>query len=226
MAGILWAADHGADVANMSLGGGFSKSGNGQSVAAINRVFNYARQKGMVIVVSAGNSAIDLQHNGNVFSTYCDAPHVICVSSVGPIVSGGNGDLPAYFTNYGKNSVDIAGPGGNAGTVVTAWPYGPGTASFVWSYCAKQRLVITRLAPPNGRFGSLSLTACIAGNRISGFIGTSQAAPHVAGLAALLVAENGKGNPAKIKQQIQQSAAPIDPAFGRGRIDVKAALGL
>lgn len=226
MNGVLWAADKGADVANMSLGGGFSKAGNGQSLATINRVFNYARQKGMVIVVSAGNSAIDLQHNGNRFSTYCDAPHVICVSSVGPIVPGGNGDLPAYFTNYGKNSVDIAGPGGNAGTVASAWPYGNGTASFVWSYCPKHRLVITRRPPPNDRYGNLALTTCTSGTRISGFIGTSQAAPHVAGLAALLIAENGKGNPANIKHQIQQSAASIDEAFGRGRIDVRAALGL
>ncbi|HYH81413.1 MAG TPA: S8 family serine peptidase, partial [Longimicrobium sp.] len=35
LAGITWSADHGANVANMSLGGGFSKSGNGQIVALI-----------------------------------------------------------------------------------------------------------------------------------------------------------------------------------------------
>lgn len=224
--GVLWAADNGADVANMSLGGGFSKSGAGRTISTINRVFNYARQKGMVIVVSAGNSAIDLQHNGNAYSTYCDAPHVICVSSVGPIVSGGFGDIPAYFTNYGVGSVDIAGPGGNAGTVASAWPYGTGTASFVWSYCPKQRLVITRLAPPaDTTRGSLSLTACTAGNRISGFIGTSQASPHVTGLAALLFAE-GVTDPATIKERIRVSADPIDAAYGRGRINVKTALGL
>ena len=30
LTGILWAADHGADVANMSLGGAFVKAGNGR----------------------------------------------------------------------------------------------------------------------------------------------------------------------------------------------------
>jgi hypothetical protein len=226
MNGVLWAADKGADVANMSLGGSFSKAGAGRSVSTINRIFNYARQKGMVIVVSAGNEATDLQHNRNGYKTYCDAPHVICVSSVGPIVAGGPGDLPAFFTNYGEGTVDIAGPGGNAGPAVSAWPWGAGTASLVWSYCPKQRLVINRLAAPaDTTKGSLALTLCTAGNRISGFAGTSQASPHVAGLAALLVTE-GVTDPALIKERIQDSADPIAAAFGRGRINVKTALGL
>ena len=226
MNGVLWAADKGADVANMSLGGSFSKAGAGRSVSTINRIFNYARQKGMVIVVSAGNEASDLQHNRNTYKTYCDAPHVICVSSVGPLVPGGPGDIPASFTNYGEGTVDIAGPGGNAGTVVSTWPWGDGTASLVWSYCPKQRLVITRrAAPADTTRGNLSLTLCTSGTRISGFAGTSQASPHVAGLAALLVAE-GVTDPAIIKDRIQASADPIAAAFGRGRINVKTALGL
>jgi subtilisin family serine protease len=54
----------------------------------------------------------------------------------------------------------------------------------------------------------------------------SQASPHVAGLAALLIAEFGKGNPQQIKNIMQKSADPIDPAYGSGRINVKNALGL
>jgi subtilisin family serine protease len=236
--GVVWAADHGADVANMSLGGGFSKAANGQGVAMINQAFNYAKRKGMLIVVSAGNSSIDLQHNGNAYATYCDAPHVICVSAVGPtLATSENLDEPAFYTNFGKNSVDIAAPGGNAdaanGFTPSRWPWtapapAPFTvndiASWIWAYCAKQKLVIVKNA--DGINGDLFLTACIAGNRIFPYIGTSQAAPHVAGLAALLIAENGKGNPQQIKRLIQKSADPIDAAYGRGRISVKNALGL
>jgi subtilisin family serine protease len=241
--GVLWAADHGADVANMSLGGGFSKSANGQALAAINQAFNYAKQKGMVIVVAAGNSGIDLQHNGNQYSTYCDAPHVICVSSVGPALGTDIGtpaeNGAAFYTNFGKNSVDVAGPGGNGKLTASGaltpsrWPWsapapapftGNDVASWVWSYCAKQTIVIQKSA--DGIHGDLFITACIAGNRLTGFIGTSQASPHVAGLAALLVAENGKGNPQRVKQIIEQSGVVIDKALGRSRIDVKNALGL
>ena len=48
LAGLSWAADHGADVANMSLGvkGGFDKAGSGLFVGIINRVFNQAHRAG------------------------------------------------------------------------------------------------------------------------------------------------------------------------------------
>lgn len=237
LGGVLHAADVGADVANMSLGGGFSKTGSGQTIATINRVFNYARKQGMLIVVAAGNSGIDLQHNGNAYSTYCDAPHVICVSSVGPRLATTTPDDPAYYTNYGKNSVDVAAPGGNGdaanGFTRSRWPWSapaPGaltandSRSWVWSYCAKQTLIIQRIGTtPNGAYG---LRGCQSGIFITGYVGTSQAAPHVAGLAALLVAETGKNNPEWIKQRIQQSADAVHPALGRGRINVARALGL
>jgi len=236
LAGVLWAADHGADVANMSLGGGFGKSGAGSLVSLINRVFNYANRAGMLIVVSAGNSGADLQHNGNFESTYCDAPHVICVSAIGPVASTGNADLPAFYTNFGRQALDVAAPGGNAQldakgnpNLITTWPWGADFASWVWSYCSKTTLgawTFDKDHPEDLTKHVPSLTACAAGNRLTGFIGTSQASPHVAGLAALLVAEMGHGKPNQIKHAIELSAAPVNPLLGRGRISVSNALGL
>jgi hypothetical protein len=248
LSGVLHAADNDADVANMSLGGGFSKSGNGQTLSLINRVFNYAKQQGMLIVVSAGNSSADLQHNGNTYSTYCDASHVICVSSVGPATWTGDLNAASYFTNFGRNSATVAGPGGNAtlNAAKTAivptpgWPWainpisnptGIDIASWVWSYCSKTRIgswtVPAPTVPPDPNARTTpNLTVCAAGNRLTGNIGTSQAAPHVAGLAALLIAKLGAGQPQTIKHLIEQSGDPIDPAFGRSRINVKNALGL
>ena len=223
--GVLWAADHGADVANMSLGGGFAKAGNGRYVSLINRVFNYASRQGMLVVVAAGNAEADLDHNGNTLTTYCDQPHVICVSAVGPTTPAGNPDEFSYYSNFGRSAISVAGPGGNAGAVISAWPYGAGNWSYVWSYCAKQRLVLDA----NGNV--LGYAGCQLGNRVSGFAGTSQATPHVAGLAALLVAEKGHGQPAAIKAAIEKSADDLgqpgtDPYYGRGRINVARALGL
>jgi subtilisin family serine protease len=225
LGGVLWAADHGADVANMSLGGGFAKAGNGRYVSLINRVFNYANKQGMLVVVAAGNASSDLDHNGNFLATYCNQTHVVCVSAVGPVTPTGNPDISSYYTNFGRSAVSVAGPGGNVGTVVAAWPYGLGNASYVWSYCAKDRIAgFTSTGAP-------VLTLCAQGNRVTGYIGTSQATPHVAGLAALLVAEQGHGQPQQIKQAMEKSAVQFgqsgnDPFYGHGRIDVAKALGL
>lgn len=59
--------------------------------------------------------------------------------------------------------------------------------------------------------------------------GTSQAAPHVAGLAGLLLALNGAFTPDQLTQLITSSAVDVqaagwDPFSGYGRIDVAAAL--
>jgi subtilisin family serine protease len=225
--GVLWAADHGADVANMSLGSSFAKAGAGPLVAFINRVFNYASSKGMLIVVAAGNSSADLDHNGNVENTYCDVPHVVCVSAVGPALATDNPDTPAFYTNFGRSAISVAAPGGNAdaanGLPNSNWPWGPDFASWVWSLCSKT--LITDLS------GAAPVTPCTSGGVVLGEVGTSQASPHVAGLAALLVAELGHGRPSQIKAAILKSALDLgqpgtDPYFGRGRIDVAKALGL
>ncbi len=229
LGGVLWAADHGADVANMSLGGGFAKAGARGLGGFITRVFNYAARRGMLIVVAAGNNGADLDHDRNFLNTYCNIPQVLCVSATGPELATSNVDDVAYYTNFGRSAISVAAPGGNADAAhnfaTSAWPWGTDIASWVWSYCSKTRLVFDN----QGKV--LGYTVCIFGNRISGFIGTSQATPHVAGLAALLVAERGHGQPALIRNLIQQSAVDLgqpgtDPFYGRGRIDVARALGL
>lgn len=233
--GVLWAADNDADVINMSLGVAFTKAGGGgQLISLFNQVLGYANRQGAVIVVAAGNESTDLDHNmvpnaagemeryPSLYAAFCDATHVICVSATGPETSGGNVDVPSYYTNFGRSAVSVAGPGGNAATTASAWPWGTGNVSWVWSMCPKNLLV--NPATPANR-------PCASGGVVNAMIGTSQAAPHVAGLAALLVAEMGKDKPAQVKARIQQSAVDLgqsgtDPYFGKGRIDVARALGL
>ena len=90
---IKFAADHGAHVINMSLGGGGESKLMRDAIA-------YAYKKGVTIVCAAGNES----RNG---ASYPAAyPYAIGVSSVGP-----DGKLAPY-SNYGPG-VDIAAPGGN-----------------------------------------------------------------------------------------------------------------
>jgi lantibiotic leader peptide-processing serine protease len=220
LSGVLWAADHGADVANLSLGGSFARAGNGEFIRVINAVFDYARKQGVLIVVSAGNDSEDLDHNGDTFVGFCDATHVICVAAVGPTRPTGNGDVPAFYTNFGRRSIDVAAPGGNSAFVFSSWPWGEDFASWVWSRCSRQQLVFDRK-------GRAHRDTCGSPTyNYNGYLGTSQAAPHVSGLAALLVADNRHSDPARLKRLIEDSGDPINRQYGKGRINVPNALGL
>jgi len=204
--GVLHAADAGADVANMSLGGLFTKAGNGWFVGYINRVFTYANARGMTVVVSAGNDLLDLDHDKNGFKSYCSAPNVLCVSATGPTAAEGpygpwiEIDAPAWYTNYGRSAIGVAAPGGNTGASVV----GP---------CSQT---------------SLAIRPCQTGLYVLFASGTSMSAAHVSGLAALVVEDVGR-NPGRVRAVIEQSAddlgqVGVDPYYGRGRINVAAAV--
>ncbi len=90
-AGISWAADNGAQVINLSLGG---TSGS----AVLQSAVDYAYGKGAVIVAAAGNS-------GSNFVLYpARYDHVIAVGATD------NTNARAYFSNYGPQ-VDLVAPG-------------------------------------------------------------------------------------------------------------------
>ena len=223
LAGVLWAADHGADVANMSLGGDFPRAGNGDLIEFMARVFNYARSKGMLVVAAAGNASQNLDPDAN-FHSYCSIPSVVCVSAVGPTTPTGSPDLFAFYSNFGRATIDAAAPGGNSDGTVSAWPWGSDDVSWVWSLCSKT--LLAGFQPD----GTPVLAGCQAGNFILGFIGTSQATPQAAGVAALIVANIGHGKPDQVRRLLEQTADQISPFtldqfFGHGRVDAfRAAL--
>lgn len=206
ISGVLYAADNGIDVANLSLGGTFDRAGSKGMVGFINRTFNYARRKGVTVVVSAGNSATDLDKDGSLYANFCDTPNTICVSATGPAgfetPAGPYEDIDAVapYSNFGS-AIDVAAPGG--------------FALPVYAVCSPSSIVI-----PECQQEGIAL----------GISGTSMAAPHVSGLAALLVQKYGR-KPGRIKTAIQNSADDLgkpgtDPFYGKGRINVAKALGL
>ncbi len=90
---IRWAADHGANVINMSLGGPFPDELTKSACA-------YAKKKGVAIVCAAGNSGREGVGYPAAF------PDCIAISSVGP-----DGKL-SYYSTFGKQ-VALAAPGGD-----------------------------------------------------------------------------------------------------------------
>ena len=90
---IRWAADHGANVINMSLGGG------GRSMVMENAIA-YARKKGVVVVCAAGNGG------RGVVEFPAAYPGSVAVAAVGPA------GRKAPYSSWGKE-LDIAAPGGD-----------------------------------------------------------------------------------------------------------------
>lgn len=243
LAALVYAADNGIDVVNMSLGGLFTRRGSGGYEETVHRAFNYAKEKKLTVVVAAGNSNVDLDRGlvpgttgvtqySSLYATYCSSTHTICVSATGPTgfqsnVVGGveygiyygpfyNMDARATYSNYGRDGIDVAGPGGTGN-------------GFVWAACPTMRVRRTSAAgvTPAVYAGS-SYSYC--GRAPTGKSGTSMAAPHVAGLAALMVEKHGK-NPDKIAEAIIKSSVDLgepgnDPYYGKGLINVARALGL
>jgi hypothetical protein len=215
LAGLIWAADHGADVANMSLGidGGVDKAGNGQFVSIVNRVFNYANRAGMVVVVSAGNDGRNLDGDGRNLAVLCESPHVICVSATGPTSGApfagpwGNVDAPADYSTIGKQDVTVSAPGGTG-------------FGFVSALCARRTLIVV---------GQNPTFPCASGTIVLGGAGTSASAPHVTGLVASMIAKYGKRPPSQLKQMLLNGVDDLgapgkDPFYGWGRINVAKTL--
>jgi serine protease len=91
--GIVYAADHGANVINMSLGGS-------TKVAAVSNAIAYARSKGVVVVAAAGNE----RASGSPTSYPGADEGVIAVAATD------SADKVASYSNQG-GYVDVAAPG-------------------------------------------------------------------------------------------------------------------
>jgi len=189
--GIDWVAAHAdeIDVANMSLGW------QGNSPAARTAIQN-AVNRGVVFVVSAGNSAQDIYGPDRVFGNADDFepasyPEAAAISALvdtdgvagglGPGTIRGPDDTLANFSNFSTTAVatnPVTSPG--KGIDVAA----PGVNIYS-SY-------------KDGGYATLS--------------GTSMSSPHAAGAAALYIAANGRATTASgvafIRQQLINAAQP------------------
>lgn len=86
--GLTWAADNGADIANISY--------KVSTSSTVTNAAQYMRNKGGLVVASAGNGGADLNCNDN--------PNIITVSATD------SADNKASWSDYG-NCIDVAAPG-------------------------------------------------------------------------------------------------------------------
>lgn len=200
--GVRYAVDNGAKVLNMSIGR------TGPPAPVVQEAIAYAVAQGAFVVVAAGNAFLQ----GNPVERLAEfAPQIDGMVSVGAI---GRDRLRAFYSSTGS-SLELTAPGGNQRS--------GGTDGGILQQTFDLDLVETYLRGPANyrapRFDSFAYQF---------FQGTSMAAPHVSGFAALLM-QQGITKPAAIEAVMKKYATDLGPAgrddeYGHGLINPRASL--
>jgi beta propeller repeat protein len=198
-AGIVYAAQHGADVINNSWGCPNPGCASNPLIEdAVRAVYGL----GVVTVFAAGNDRLNVA-NYSPLNMLEAKPIVVAASN--------DADGAAFFSNYGI-TVDVAAPGSGRSLDLA------GAANIL-------SLRSSSCAP------SLCDAALLVGDRYLRLPGTSMAAPHASGAAALVLSRHPGLSNEEVRQALRVSADDIDARgfdryTGEGRINVARAVGV
>jgi thermitase len=199
-----YAADNGADVMNISIGGLFRSRSEDQAI-------KYAWKKDVVITASAGNLGGSL--NGSTWKNYPAAyNNVMAISS-----TDWHDDL-AYYSSHG-NWLSVAAPGGELFC-------GGDNCSYIIKGAGSYSTTPTYILGQNSTYDAFGWDS---GTPYDYAQGTSMSSPVVAGLAALIRAINPGLTNSEVRSIIENTADDLgstgfDDVYGNGRINAFAAV--
>ncbi|WP_214317889.1 S8 family peptidase [Nonomuraea sediminis] len=187
-------------------------------ITGMQRAIDYARKKGVTVISALGNGSSDLGHpkvdddspgyprgdqktrkiDNSCLNVPAESKGVISVSALGP--SG----RKAPYSDYGLEQTDVSAPGGDdldddggsqARTILAAAPEG----------ALRSQGKLDRSGKPKS---DDVVRSCVNGScsYYQYMEGTSMAAPHASGVAALIVSRFGKIGPDKVEKLLYKSA--------------------
>jgi lantibiotic leader peptide-processing serine protease len=214
---FVWAGSTGVDVANNSysvdsaiVGGttNFCATDPNQAVVieAVRRAVGFAARQGVSVVASAGNTELDMAADPCV-RLPSELPRVTTVAATGLF------GTRASYSNFGRGVIDVAAPGGalDQGTPPEGLVLGPWPAKFQVPRLLcdpPPDLPTDPCPPPDGTPRSYYRFA----------FGTSEAAAHVSGVAALVLSRFGSSfdsaygqglSPRDVTRIIRSTADPV-----------------
>jgi len=227
-AALRYAGDQRLDVVNMSLFADpylyycANEAGQRAMLKELQSAARYAEQRGVVLVASAGNEADDLQHptideispdyppdsaetrrvRNNCRVAPAELPGVVTVSATGPVGYPGYKMNIADYSSVGMGVVDVTAPGGDyfsATDTVQDAVLGalPNTPSVLWDAFDPLEPVLP------------GLTVVDQGARYGFLNGTSMAAPHASGVAALIREVHPNWSPGAVAAALERSATAL-----------------
>jgi subtilisin family serine protease len=189
----------GARVINMSLGGGCPAGIN--PPPGVDVLHDAVVAANDPALPHGGSLIIAAAGNGASSVPECPAayPEVVSVVAVGP-----DGTLASY-SSFGS-TVDIAAPGGNIEGSPLLNTAGDGTWGVFSSVC------------------DFTVNPCVPG--LARYEGTSMAAPHVSGVAALLLADDPSLTRSQLRSRLLDYAVPAGSAtqYGHGIVNARNSL--
>ena len=174
-------------------------------VKIIRRAIARAARDKISVVAATGNFFTDLAGlTGSTPGSRCSVlpvqvPRVIGVSAVGYTQN------LAFYSNYGFRAVDLTAPGGDSLVPNAALP-DISAAGQVLSSVPADSLYYQAAADWDGQVQDCSAGPCATYAYLQG---TSQAVPHVTGVAALLLSRFGKLTPDALLARLSTSATPL-----------------
>lgn len=211
--GINYAVGQGASIINLSLSGLVERTPAGERErSAYQTAIRYAQSRGAIVVTAAGNEGMEFPSQ-EAYVLPAEAGDSLVVGATGP-VSGANPLQPALYSNYGSPFLSLVAPGGGMG-------FDPETMTPIVS---KADLVLSTWSTKAVRHEDMGFVFGPAEHMYLG--GTSMAAAHVSGVAALARSAHGPIKPSQLKDVVLKAVQPqSDPSrTGAGMTDASLAV--